>query len=98
FEKRQVQVRQGRRVGEPDVAAAAGFTGASARDEDRQGRVIVKALVAHTAAIQIKRMVAQSAIYLGHPREALEEIGEERYVKGVDLGDLRELLGVVAVV
>ena len=64
-EQRQVQVGQRRRLGVPDVPAAAHSAGRAAGDDDRQVHVIVDVGIAHAAAVQIKRMVEQRAVALG---------------------------------
>ena len=72
--------------------------GAAAGDQDRQIRVKVLIPVADAAAVQNHGVVEQRAIPVRSGLQLLQEVREELYVKRVDLGEERQLLGVVSMV
>ena len=57
--------------------------------------VIVQAGVAHPASVQADRVIEQRTVAVGSGLHLLEEVREQRYMERVDLGDLRDLLGIV---
>src|SRR5262245_18352520 len=97
-EQGQVQVGQWGRLLEADVPPALHSCGCALSYQDRQVGVVVYVRIAHTTAVQVDRVIEQSAVpFLGR-LELAEKLREQRHVEPVDLGDLGDLLGVVAVV
>src|SRR6185295_5934770 len=59
--------------------------------------MVVQAGIPHPASIQVNSVVEQRAITIGSGLQFLEKLPEERHVKRIDLGNLQELLRIVAV-
>ena len=62
----------------------------------RIARVLIR--IAHAAAVEDQRVIEQRAVAVGRRVQLLQELGEQLDVVGVDLGDLGDVLRVVAVV
>lgn len=60
--------------------------------------MIVEVGIAHPAPVEVKRVVEERAVPLGRGLQLPDELGEQRDVECVDLGHLRDLVGVVPVV
>ena len=69
----------------------------AARDQDRKVLVIVQAGIAHAASVQVDGVIEERAVAIGSRLHPLEELREQRHVERVDLGDLRHLFRIVAV-
>src|SRR5713101_2918651 len=59
--------------------------------------MIVQAGVAHPASVQVNGVVEQGAVAVGSGLQLLEKPREQRHVERIDLGNLRELFRIVAV-
>src|SRR2546425_12891511 len=97
IEKREVEVGQRRpRLLVPDVAAALQAGRSAAGNQDRKVLVTVQAGIAHAAAVQIDRVIEERAVTVGSRPHLLEEIRKQRDMEAVDLGNLRDLFRIVA--
>src|SRR5262245_31781543 len=93
FKQREVNVRQRCRICVVDVSSALVTSG----DDKRQIRVIVHVRVTKAAANDVNRMIQKRAVTIGRGFQFSEEVCEERYVKRVDLRELRQLFRIVRV-
>ena len=74
IEQREVQVGQRRSLLVPDVPAALQAGCGAACDQDRKVFVIVKAGIAHAAAVQVDRVIEERAVAIGSRLHPLEEL------------------------
>src|SRR5450432_3444135 len=97
LEQSQVQICKRSGLGITYVTAALELAG-STGDKDRKVDVVMLVAVAHSAAVKVERVVEQRAVAFRNGLELLQEVREERDVKFVDPGYLREHFGVAVVV
>ena len=80
-----------------DVPATPHAGRRAARDQNGKVLMVVHAGVAHPASVQVDRVIEQRAVAVGRGFQLLEKLREQRHVERVDLGNLRELFRIVAV-
>src|SRR5688572_2496963 len=69
----------------------------TACNQDRKVLVIVEAGIPHSASIQVHRMVEQRPVAVWRGLHLLEELREQGDMERIDLGDLLDLFGIIAV-
>src|SRR5262245_66232348 len=69
----------------------------STRDQNRKVLVVVQTRVTHPASVQVDSVVQQRSVAVWCGLQFLEELREEQHVERIDLCNLRELVGTVAV-
>ena len=98
IEQCEMEICQIRGLGEADMTAPFQAGLRPTRHQQGQVLVIVNARVAHAAAVDVNRMIEERSIAIRSSLHFLQELGEQRNVEGVDLGDLRHLLGIIPMV
>src|SRR6185369_1207050 len=93
-----MQVRKRGWFGIANVTAAFHSSGGATRYKNWQIGVIVYIGIPHAAAIQIQRMIEKRSVSFRSGLQFVQEVGKQRSVIGVNLGQLGELLRIVGVV
>ena len=93
-----MHVGQRRPLRQPHVPPALDGAAPAAGEDDGQVEGVVRVAVPHARAVDHRRVVEQRAVAVLRRRHLLEEAPEDLHVERVDLRQLRELLGPLAVV
>src|SRR5436190_22832946 len=95
--QRQVKIRERRRLRELDMTSAFHSARGTASNDDGQVRMIMQIRVSHATAVEEQRMIEQRTAAVLSRFQFRDELSEQRDVKLIDLGHLRDLFGIVAV-
>src|SRR5688572_12751682 len=96
-EQCQVQIRHRRVFRIREVTTSANSGGGAANQQNGEVLIQVHVAVAQRAAVHQQRMIEQRAVALGDRPKPVEEVAVQLGVEGVDLQDLRDLVGVALV-
>ena len=89
IEEREMKVGQWHSLLVPNMPAALQAGSGAACDQYWKIIVVVKAGIAHTAAVQVDRVIQQRAVTIGSGFHSLEEAGKQRNMERIDLCHLR---------
>ena len=92
-----MEIGQGRAALVLDVPATPHAARGAARDQNGKVLMVVDTGVAHPASVQIDGVIEQRAVAVRSDFQLLEKLREQQHVERIDLGNLRELLRIVAV-